>query len=133
MSLEKAVRQVLTDDSTVSGLVSTRVYPHRRPTGTALPVIVYQNVFTHENESLDTQSGVRRSRMALDVIDDTYGDTKTLRDAVEAALVNYSGTIQSETIHSVRLESSVDLDMDNDPGGEFGAFRTVMDFIIWHE
>ena len=133
MSLEKAVREVLTDDATVSGLVSTRVYPQRRPTGTALPAIVYQNVFTHESEALDTQSGVRRTRMSIDVMDDTYGDTKTLRNAVETALVNYTGTLQSETIHSIRLESAVDLDLDRDPAGEFGAFRTVMDFVIWHE
>ena len=133
MSLEKAVRAALIADSTVLGLVASRVYPQRRPQGSALPAIVYQNVFSHQVESLQTQAGIRRTRFAVEVIDKTYGDTKTLRDAVETALVNYTGTLQGETIHSLRLESAVDIDESNEPASQFGAFRTIMDFVIWHE
>lgn len=133
MSLEKAVRSILTADATVSSLVSSRVYPQRRPQGTALPALVYQNVFSHQTEAIDTQAGIRRTRLAIEAIDATYGDTKTLRDAVEAALVNYTGTTQGETIYSLRLESAVDIDESNDPGSQFGAFRTILDFVIWHE
>ena len=133
MSLEKAVRSVLTGDSTVAALVSSRVYPQRRPQGTALPALGYQNVFSQETESLAAQSGVRRTRLSVECLDDTYGDTKTLRDAVESALVNYAGTAQGETIHSLRLESAVDIDETNTPGSQFGVFRTILDFIIWHE
>jgi len=133
MSLEKAVRAVLTSDSTVSSLVASRVYPMRRPQGSALPAIVYSNVFTEQNQSVATQSGIRRTRLSVDCISSTYGGVKTLRDAVESALVNYSGTGSGETIYSLRLESAVDLDQENIPGSQFGAFRVVMDFIAWHE
>ena len=133
MSLEKAVRAILIADGTTNGLVSSRIYPQRRPMGSALPAIVYMNVFAHENESLYSQSGIRRARMSIDVMSATYGGNKTLRDAVEAALINYSGTISGATIKSLRLESSIDIDEINTPASEFGTFRTVMDFIIWYE
>jgi len=132
VSLEKAVRSVLINDATVAGLVVARVYPQRRPQGSTLPALVYQNVFSHQTESLETQDGLRRTRFAVEAIDTSYGATKTLRDAVESALVNYTGTTDGETIHSLRLLSVVDIDESNEPASQFGAFRTIMDFVIWH-
>ena len=133
MSLEKAVRSILIADATVTGLVSSRVYPQRRPQGTAVPAIVYQNVFQATNEALATQGGIKRTRLSVEVFDSTYGDTKTLRNAVESALINYTGTTQGETINSLRLESAVDIDESKDPAGDFGYFRTILDFVIWHQ
>ena len=133
MSLEKAVRSILIADATVTSLVSSRVYPQRRPQGTAVPAIVYQNVFQATNEALATQGGIKRTRLSVEVFDSTYGDTKTLRNAVESALINYTGTTQGETINSLRLESAVDIDESKDPAGDFGYFRTILDFVIWHQ
>ena len=133
MSLEKAMRSILINDTDVSALVSSRVYPQRRPTGTVLPAIVYQVVTQEISQALEGQSGIRRSRMGIEVLDDTYGDTKTLRNAVEVALIGYTGTVEGEIIRSTRLESTVDIDEVSNPGSEFGTYRIVMDFIIWHE
>jgi len=133
MSLEKAVRSILIADGTVTGLVSSRVFPQRRPQGTAVPAIVYQNIFEETNEALATQGGIRRTRLSVEVFDKTYGDTKTLRNAVESALINYTGTTEGETINSLRLESAVDIDETNEPGSDFGFFRTILDFVIWHQ
>ena len=133
MSLEKAVRSILIADGTVTGLVSSRVYPQRRPQGTAVPAIVYQNVFQATNEALATQGGIKRTRLSVEVFDKTYGATKTLRNAVESALINYTGTTEGETIDSLRLESAVDIDETNEPAGDFGYFRTILDFVIWHQ
>ena len=133
MSLEKAVRAILIADGTTNGLVSSRIYPQRRPQGTALPAIIYSNIFDHETESIQTQSGLRRARMSVELLSSTYGGVKTLRDAVESALINYTGTISGATIKSSRLESSVDIDEDLNPASEFGTYRVIMDFIIWYE
>ena len=133
MSLEKAVRSILIADGTVTGLVSSRVYPQRRPQGTAVPAIVYQNIFEETNEALATQGGIKRTRLSVEVFDKTYGATKTLRNAVESALINYTGTTEGETIDSLRLESAVDLDELNEPASDFGYFRTILDFVIWHQ
>tara|TARA_R100000655_G_scaffold99311_1_gene143115 strand:+ start:892 stop:1293 length:402 start_codon:yes stop_codon:yes gene_type:complete len=133
MSLEKAVRAILIADVTTNGLVSTRIYPQRRPQSTALPAIIYSNIFDHETESLQTQSGLRRARMSVEVLATTYSGVKSLRNAVESALINYTGTTSGATIKSVRLESSVDQDEDLNPASEFGAYRVILDFIIWYE
>ena len=133
MSLEKAVRSVLIDDATVAALVSARVYPQRRPMGTSVPALIYQNVHGATNQALATQGGIQRTRLAIECIDSTYGGTKTLQSAVEGALINYTGTLEGETINSLRLESAVEIDETNEPGGEFGFFRIILDFVIWHQ
>jgi len=132
MSLEKAIRAVLIADGTTNLLVGARIYPHRRPKGSTLPAIVYQNVYSKMNESIADQSGNRRTRLSIDLLASSYSDVKALRTVVESALVNYTGTIESETIHSLRLESAVDIDETDTPGSQFSAFRTILDFIIWH-
>ena len=133
MCLEKAIRAVLIADEGVNALVASRIYPQRRPMGTDLPALIYQNVLSHQVESLDAQGVIRRTRLAIECLDNTYGDTKTLRDAVEAALNDYAGTEEDETIHSTRLESAVDIDEELEPAGSFGVFRTIMDYVIWHQ
>jgi hypothetical protein len=133
MSLEKAVRSVLINDATVAALVVARVYPQRRPMGTAVPALIYQNVASETNQAVATQGGLKRTRLSIACIDRTYGAVKTLRNAVEGALINYSGTLEGETIDSLRLESAVDIDETNEPAGEFGYFRTILDFVIWHQ
>jgi hypothetical protein len=133
MSLEKAIRSVLINDAGVSAIVGSKVYPQQRPSGKLLPVIVYQTVFQSINQALEAQSGIRRSRLSIEVMDNAYGDTKDLLKAVEDALIDYSGTVEGEIIHSTRLESAVDIEESNDPASQFGTYRTIMDFIIWHE
>tara|TARA_R110000824_G_scaffold133430_2_gene296190 strand:+ start:4062 stop:4472 length:411 start_codon:yes stop_codon:yes gene_type:complete len=134
MSLEKGLRAILIADGTVNGLVASRIYPQRRPTGSSLPALTYQTVHQEITEALAEQAGLRRSRVSIECTDDTYGDTKTLRNAVTAALIDYNGTISGEIIDSVRLEAAVDLDEDLEPAsGSVGVFRTILDFIVFHQ
>ena len=64
-----------------------------------------------------------------------------VNDATVAALVvarvypqrRPTGTLEGETINSLRLEMAVDIDETNEPAGEFGYFRTILDFVIWHQ
>ena len=134
MSLEKGIRSILIADVTVSGLVSSRVYPQRRPQGTILPALTYRTVFQEITEALAEQTGLRRSRVSIDCADSTYGGNKTLRDAVTSALIDYNATISGEIIDSVRLEAAVDIDEDLEPAsGSVGVFRTILDFIIYHQ
>jgi hypothetical protein len=134
MSLEKGLRAILIADGTVNGLVASRIYPQRRPTGSSLPAITYQTVYQEITEALAEQAGLRRSRVSVECTDDTYGDTKTLRNAVTAALIDYNGTISGEIIDSIRLEAAVDIDEDLEPAsGSVGVFRTILDFIVFHQ
>lgn len=134
MSLEKGIRAILIADGTVNGLVSSRIFPQRRPTGTTLPALTYQTVYQEITEALAAQTGLRRSRVSIECTDNTYGDTKTLRNAVTSALIDYSGTTSGEIIDSVRLEAAVDIDEDLEPAsGSVGVFRTILDFIVFHQ
>ena len=134
MSLEKGIRAILIAESDVTDIVSTRIYPQRRPQGTILPALTYRTVFQEITEALAEQTGLRRSRVSIDCADSTYGGNKTLRDAVTSALIDYNDTISNEIIDSIRLEAAVDIDEDLEPAsGSVGVFRTILDFIIYHQ
>ena len=133
MSVEKAVRTIVTGDATVSGLISSRMYPTRRPQGTALPAIAYTKASQEESDSVDRQAGATRVRMSLDNMAATYGGVKSLATAVRDALINYSGTAEGVTINSIRETMHADLGENLEPGGDGAVYRVITDFIIWHE
>ena len=117
MSVEKAVRTIVTGDATVSGLISSRMYRTRRP----------------QSDSVDRQAGATRVRMSLDNMAATYGGVKSLATAVRDALINYSGTSEGVTINSIRETMHADLGENLEPGGDGAVYRVITDFIIWHE
>ena len=133
MSVEKAVRAILLDDAKTVAHVSSRIFPQRRPQGTPVPAIVYQNVFEEENQALAEQGGIKRTRLSLELFYNTYSGNKALIIVVVGALVNYTGEIEGTTIDNIRLENSIDIDETNTPGSDFGFFRTILDFVIWHQ
>jgi len=132
MSVEKATRSILTGDGTVSGLVSTRVYPIKRPQGTALPAVTYELAAETMTDALEDQGALKRARVSVQSMAATYGGVKALAAAVRSALVNYTGTTQGAAIDSYREETLNDLSEDRNPGSDEGTYRIVADYVIWY-
>lgn len=132
MSIEKAARAILTADGTVSGLVATRVYPIKRPQGTALPAVIYELASETVNDALPSQGSLKRARLSVQSFASTYGGVKTLAAAIRAALINYNGTTSGATIDSLREEVVNDLGEERSPGSDEGVYRIVADYVAWY-
>jgi hypothetical protein len=94
---------MLLNDSDVSTVVGTRIYPERAPEGAAAPFIVYSVI---SNQPSDSKNGTPIDEAQLEVfsVASTYADTNSLADFVRSALDRQSVevVINSETVKGTR-------------------------------
>lgn len=116
MKVGACINRMLLNDSSVSTLVGTRIYPERAPEGAAAPFIVYSVV---SNQPSDTKNGTPIDEAQVEVfsVAKTYADTNTLADFVRTALdrqsvevVVNSNTIKVESVQYTNEVTEVDTD-----------------------
>ena len=78
-----AIRQYLVSNATVSGLVSTRIYPDDLPQNCTLPAITYYRVSTeHYGDITGTKTGLAVARLQIDCFATTRAGANALAEAV---------------------------------------------------
>jgi len=116
MKVGACINRMLLNDSDVSRLVGTRIYPERAPEGAAAPFIVYSVV---SNQPSDTKNGTPIDEAQLEVfsVAKTYADTNSLADFVRTALdrqsvevVVNSKPIKVESVQYTNEVTEVDTD-----------------------
>lgn len=126
--IEAAIKGLLTGDATVSGLVSSRVYPIALPQEATLPAISYSRVsmfgkdVTHSGTNQAAKTVLQISCWARSAL-----AAKNLANAVKAVLHGYSGATGGETIFYTQVVNEVDL---FDP--EVGIFQIPVDVMVHH-
>jgi len=126
--MEAAIYAILVADGTVSGLVSTRIYPVKLPQSPDMPAITYSRVSGPRIQTIAGPSGLAYPRVQVDSWASTYTGIKTLADAVRQALDGYSGTIASIRIGGIMMDGELDL---YEPGVE--EYRVTQDYIVWYD
>ena len=86
MTIETDLYATLAGDSTVAGIVGTRIYPSVAPESAALPRIDYMNVAGSRINTLPGVSDMIRKRLQINCHALTYAAAKSLSAAVIAAL-----------------------------------------------
>ena len=115
MNEGKAIYSILTNDSDVSALIGTRVYPQVAAQGAAFPFVVY---VLQDNTPSDTKSGVSTlDEIRYDIVAaaETYSDLSSITERIRLALDRYTGTVSGIVVDSIQF---IDLDVDNDPATE---------------
>jgi hypothetical protein len=115
MNEGKAIYSILTNDSDVSALIGTRVYPQVAAQGAAFPFVVY---VLQDNTPSDTKSGVSTlDEIRYDIVAaaETYSQLTDLTEKIRTALDRYTGTVEGVVIDSIQF---TELDVDNDPATE---------------
>lgn len=109
MSLETSIYSVLTGESSISALVSTRVYPVTAPDGADFPLIIYQKQshdLGYSHSSGD--DGIYTANYVFYFLGATYAAASALRDAVRTFLSGYEGTFGGNSVSLIRLETEDD-------------------------
>lgn len=117
--IEQTLYAVLKNDSAVSALVGTRIYPLVMPQDGLLPAVVYQRVSTVPITSLDGDSGLDAVRMQSSCWATTYLGARILADAVRAAV-------------TLNMPAVTEMDI-SDRDETTGHFRMLLDFRIWQK
>lgn len=132
-SIEEAVRYILANDGTVSGLVGTKIYPPVVPQGVSLPVVTYQQITGVRDEILSGPTGLTKARFQINSWAATYTVSESLSEAVRLALDGYSGVANQVTIHNAILDSEGNILNLIEGAQASKQYGKRLDFIIWYK
>jgi len=125
MKVGAAIYSMLKDDSAVSALVGTRIYPELAEEGAATPYVVYSVV---SNTPVDTKDSAPVDEAQLEVfsVADTYAAANDLADKVRAALSRKSQIVyETVTVQSVKYTNEV-----TEVSAERNLFISVQDYTV---
>jgi hypothetical protein len=100
--------QRLTSQTAVSQYIGTRVYPLLAPTGTPLPLVIYQRTAVERPQSLAGNVGNPVVTLQLTTYGTSYTSVKTIARAVRLAVDGWTGTTASVTIQRTTLQTESD-------------------------
>ena len=104
--IEHAIYSILSNDSGVTA-ITTRIYPIMLPQNAVYPAISYQVNEDTEDETFDGQGTFQRINLEVDAWSDTHAGMLTLADAIKAAIKNYSGTVASNAVDKITIDSAI--------------------------
>jgi hypothetical protein len=130
--INTAVVALLRADTTVYGLVATRIYPSYAPHNYTPPVIVYTRLSASRVRSADGSTGMVATNIQLSCWAATKAESETLSSAVQSCLDDYSGTSDGIVIDVISMDNELDapiVEPDNEEHNEFGK---ILEFTIWY-
>lgn len=128
MNAVGAFYEMLTTNTTVSGLVSNRVFPVRMPQKTILPAIVLSIVFVQPNDTKSGPSGTDTVRLQVSIYAHDYRTAENIASAVRFAVDKFAGTVLTTPqilLGGVRFESEENLYEDTTD-----VFHIAQDYIV---
>lgn len=126
MRLDEFLFTALTNDGTVAGLVSTRVYPHKLPQSPTLPAVTYRIISQVPTEA---NTELFDARIQLDCWGATYAASAALGVAVPQALRYYRKSAGGNTVLSI-----YDANKGESYEDEREIWRTIIDMMaMYHE
>lgn len=126
------IRTLTLADSTVQGLVNTRMFSDVPPEQVAMPAIVYTVIDTVPNEHLGGIVNASRARIQIDCAADTRLQANQLGDAVRLALEKkHRGDQSGQFIHEISLVSGEQYSfLRPEVGSDERRFITTLDFFV---
>lgn len=135
MPLKDSLYEHLKDDSGVSAIVGTRIYPHLAPQDASRPYITYALISSVRRPHMVAASGVVSQRIQINCWGDTDLGADTLGNAAREALDGFRGTMGTDIETDVRrvfLDEESDAFEGPTDGREQGIYCVQQDYIIWH-
>jgi hypothetical protein len=130
--MEEGIIARLLATSGVTALVSTRIFPGRRPQASALPSIVLTTISGAPLYSDDGEAGLASARIQIDCWGATYTSAKTVARAVKAALSAFVGDAGGITFQNILVDAERDFSEGGADAAEY-LHRTNLDLIVWWE
>lgn len=103
MNIGDAIYNILSNDSGVTNLVSTRIYPNQIAQGVEFPVIRYNVISDDPSDNKDGVSKLDQIRIQVDCFGATSKSANDVADAVRSALDRTSGTFNSVIVQSIQF------------------------------
>ncbi len=128
MSIEAGLRTHLLADGPVAALVVARVYPLKLPQDPTYPALTYEILSTTPYRGLSGDHDKEVIRARIHCWAETFSGAIDLATKVRTAVADFSGTMGTVTVSSVKFETWNDIYEDVPE-----VYRRVADFMITHE
>jgi hypothetical protein len=126
----KIVYNILSNNSALTALVSTRLNPIRIPQESAFPAIAYNLVSIIASPTNTSHSRTDFARVQISSFGTTFASATEVATAVRTALeaVTLPGTFNSVKCQTIEFDGEVQL--AEDEAGFAGIYHVAQDFII---
>ena len=129
--MKSGLVSLLTGESTINSIVSSRVYIGNAPEKAKFPYVVITQMAADDFIRLDGGTGnMRALDFDIDCKSSTSVQTETLANAVRNFLKDYAGAAGSYTIGAVLLNDEVDDIEAATDGSDKHTYVTTLDFTI---
>lgn len=127
-TIENAIYARLTAVSAVTDLVSTRIYPIKKDTGSKVtwPFVTYSTIRREPVRAMGSDPGMSASLLTLDIWTKDAGAFDAgvaIAQAITGALQRWSGTAGGIVVDQIFLDGEYDIE-DSEPG----VYHRVLDF-----
>jgi len=121
---------LLANESTVSAIVSSRIYISKSPQGAMLPHIVITQMGSDEMGAIDGTPGLRSVDFDIDCKSDRSVEAESLGNIVRVFIDDATGSAGSQTVEAVLLNNeSTDYEAPTDASDK-GVHTTLLDVTI---
>lgn len=133
-SPEAVLRSALVSNTSVTAMVSARIYPLLAPKTASLPFITWRRSGISREQSLAGPIGVPTVSVEMQSFAATYEDVRELADRVRLVLDGYGGTVNNVEVKNVSLENESD-DFVQLAGGDLPpVYQVTQTFnVLWQE
>ena len=129
MKIGYAIYNILSTDSDVAAIVSTRIFPNVARESTAFPFLIYTTNGVDPNDTKDGASTLDTNDVMISCYSETYSQASDLAQKIRVAMDRINeGTYGGEQIQSSQFQSYNDI--FDDTSGDAGIYRKALDFEI---
>jgi len=129
MQIGKSIYYILVNDTDVSALVGTRIFPNVAPQTTTFPFIIYDVTGVSPNDTKEGPSTLDTNDVMISCYSETYDEASDLAQKIRVAMDRINeGVYNDETIQSSQFQSYNDI--FDDTSSDAGIYRKALDFEI---
>jgi hypothetical protein len=124
---------LLLADSTLGGLIATRVYANVLPRGYIVPAVVYHRFGVEQVYTFSGPESVVETSIQYDVYAADYATVRAVAEAVKAVLTPYTGTLGEGTVvQACYLEQDLEMPILPDATVKGVTYHVVLQYRVVH-
>lgn len=131
--IEKAIYNLLANNTSITDMVSTRIYPQVRKQSDGLPAITYQVISGIRDYDLTGPNGLVEGRIQINCFADDPLEAGELAAVVRAALNGHRGGAAGVHIETMLLEDQGDLPSFDPENEAQNVYAKMMDFYVLYK
>lgn len=130
-SIEESIYYLLFQNTGLTDLISTKIYPAIVPQNGTLPCLTYQQISGNRDQEISGASGFVTARYQINCWAKTYSETRQLANEARLSLTGQSGWINGVYIHCIQLENESDMPQIDAENEVISRYGKRLDFQVY--